>query len=185
VDEVSGRTLRVGAAAVALASAAFAGALPLLATGDALSPAGALALAGSLLAAQAVAFAPAILPVALVLYAAECVLAAETAGLSSWVVPPFAVALLLFAEAAAVRERTPVEAHVERPALRLAAWQLVVSGALGLAGAAAASAASTVSTRGGAVAGILGGTAVSAALLLVAGLGRLEGASAGKNPRGR
>lgn len=173
MDEMSGHRVRNRAAAVAVASAAAAAALPLLAEGDARSAAGLLALAASFVVAQALVLTPGVLPVALALYGAECVVAVEAAGASPWVVAPVGAALLLLAESAALRGRVPGEASVEREALRRAARQLGVTAALALAGAAAVTAANVLPARGGVAAGLVGGAAVAAALLLVARLARL------------
>ena len=73
----------------------------------------------------------------------------------------------------------PGEASVEREALRRAARQLGVTAALALAGAAAVTAANVLPARGGVSAGLVGGAAVAAALLLVARLARLGRTAAG------
>jgi hypothetical protein len=62
---------------------------------------------------------------------------------------------------------------VEREALRRAARQLGVTVALALAGAAAVTAADVLPARGGLAAGLVGGAAVAAVLLLVARVARL------------
>jgi hypothetical protein len=175
MGEVSGRTARLGAGAVAAAAAGAAAALPVLTAGDARSVPSALALAGSVVVVQALVFAPALLPAGLALYGAECVVAVEAAGRSRWVVPAVGAALVLLSEAVALRARIFPESIVERAALRRAVRRIGTATMLAFAGATAVTGGTELPARGGAGAGLIGGAAAAAALLLVARLGRLDG----------
>ena len=143
------------------------GGLPLLISRGLPPLEGALALAASVTAVAALILATSLLPAAIALYAAELVVSVHRGGLAVWSIPLLAAGLLLVYEAGELRHRLPSGAVIEPGAVRALTRRIGLTAALGLAGSAAAVAAAGLSSRGGPAAAVVGGLAVTVAVLLV------------------
>jgi hypothetical protein len=143
------------------------GGLPLLVEGGLPPLESGLALAASVTALAALIFAPSLLPPAIGLYATELVVSVHRSGLSIWTIPFVAVGLLLVYEAGELRHRLPARSVIEPGAARALTWRIALTAALGLLGSAAVVGAASLSSRGGAAAAVVGGLAVTVAVLLV------------------
>ena len=171
MDALAGTNLRRAAGAFAAASAVLLAGLPMLAERGFPPLEGGLALAASVAALMALIFAPLLLPPAVALLATELVVAVHRGVLALWNVPLLAVALLLVYEAGELRHRLPPDSVIERGPLRALAGRLALTAAIGLLASVTVLAAAGLSSRGGAVAAVVGGLAVAAAVLLVRMLG--------------
>ena len=126
-----------------------------------------LALAASVLALAALTLAPSLLPLAIAFYGPELVVSVHRGGVSIWTIPFVAVGLLLVYEAGELRHRLPTRSFIEARAVRALSWRIALTAALGLLGSAAVVGAAGLSSRGGAAAAVVGGLAVTVAVLLV------------------
>ena len=145
----------------------LSGGLPLLVESQPSALAGALALVASVTALGALIVAPLLLPAAIALYGAELVVLEHRGEVAAWNVPLLAVALLLVYEAGELRHRLPTGSVIEPAALRALIRRIALTAALGLLGSVAVVAAAGLSSRGGATAAMVGGSAVSVTVLLV------------------
>lgn len=127
----------------------------------------ALGLAACVAMLEALIFAPLLLPLAVALLATELVVSAHRGELALWAVPLLAVGLLLVYEAGELRHRLPPDSVIEPGPLRALAGRLALTAALGLLASVTVLAAAGLASRGGAAAGVIGGLALAAAVLLV------------------
>jgi hypothetical protein len=171
MDALGGTNLRRAAGAFAAASAALLAGLPMLVERAFPPLETGLALAASVTALEALIVAPLLLPAAVALLATELVVSVHRGELALWSVPLLAVALLLLYEAGELHHRLPPDSVIERGPLGALAVRLALTAAIGLLASITVLAAAGLSSRGGAAAAVVGGLAVSTAVLLVRTLG--------------